>query len=374
MSDHLQQLKPPASITRKVLADWRSPRRGCANPEPLDNPLWRWLIKTGASAYAANQALGGPSPFKAGPMWCFDRMGQSRTVLEDGRTVLIAGEHEDYYDPDFYIYNDVVILNEGAEPRILGYEAEVFPPTDFHTASLLEDRIIVVGNLGYSEERVQGQTQVLVLDCSNWSVSHMEAGGEPPGWIHKHQAELQSGGSAILIKGGQVYCGERRGFVENLDDWLLHLAEPRWERLTNRRWMQFTIRRKDRELLHLWAFRSDRWRFECNLPEAIDLPELTFQLPTLEEQLGGPPRFELLPELYRPSIEHEALSEDPEEFGVFRVRIEGVVVRFVEESDVIRVVIEGPLSQPIVQRLREHVTSTLERLEYAPVVWKRVSG
>ena len=41
------------------------------------------------------------------PFWSFDRYGMSVTHLEDGRIILIGGEHEDYYDPYFFIYNDV---------------------------------------------------------------------------------------------------------------------------------------------------------------------------------------------------------------------------------------------------------------------------
>jgi hypothetical protein len=32
----------------------------------------------------------------------------------------IGGEHEDYYDPDVHIYNDVVVLGPGGEIEIYG--------------------------------------------------------------------------------------------------------------------------------------------------------------------------------------------------------------------------------------------------------------
>ena len=44
-----------------------------------------------------------------GPVWCFSRFGTSLTELPDGRFVQIGGEHEDFYDPDFCIYNDVTV-------------------------------------------------------------------------------------------------------------------------------------------------------------------------------------------------------------------------------------------------------------------------
>ena len=64
-------------------------------------------------------------------MWCFDRFGQSTTTFPDGRMVLIAGEHEDHYDPDFYIYNDLVVGREGGEKTIFGFPRSTFHPPTF---------------------------------------------------------------------------------------------------------------------------------------------------------------------------------------------------------------------------------------------------
>ena len=45
-----------------------------------------------------------------GPVWCFNRFGGTVTKLPDGCFVHIGGEHEDFYDPDFCIYNDVIVI------------------------------------------------------------------------------------------------------------------------------------------------------------------------------------------------------------------------------------------------------------------------
>jgi hypothetical protein len=44
-------------------------------------------------------------------VWTFPWTRKSCTGLPDGRVVCIAGEHEDYYGPDFYIYSDVVVFD-----------------------------------------------------------------------------------------------------------------------------------------------------------------------------------------------------------------------------------------------------------------------
>ncbi len=82
-------------------------------------------VVTPVGAFQATQRFGGPSPFGAGAAWCFERLGQSVTVLPEGRRVFIAGEHEDNYDPDFHIYNDVAIWSPDGTIEVLGYPKEV---------------------------------------------------------------------------------------------------------------------------------------------------------------------------------------------------------------------------------------------------------
>ena len=43
-------------------------------------------------------------------IWCFERAGATLTQLPDGREVRIGGEHEDFYDPDFCIYNGTSLV------------------------------------------------------------------------------------------------------------------------------------------------------------------------------------------------------------------------------------------------------------------------
>ena len=134
---------------------WRNPRRGNSNPQRMDNPFWNWCVKTRHSAYDGNLKFNGADPVTSGPCWTFDRMGQAKVSLPDGREMYIAGEHEDFYDPDFFIYNDVVIVN-GESVAIFGYPISDFPPTDFHTADLVGKHVYLIGNIGYPDDRKIG--------------------------------------------------------------------------------------------------------------------------------------------------------------------------------------------------------------------------
>ena len=348
---------PPAAVTPEVFKSWRSPRRGATNPERMDNPLWEWLIECRLNAYSANKMLNGPSPFSAGPMWCFDRFGQSTTPLSDGRTLLIAGEHEDYYDPDFYIYNDLVVVPEAGKPEIYGYPVAAFPPTDFHSASVVDDRIVLVGNLGYPADRRVGRTQVLVVQRDTWSVSRVDTVGPAPGWIHSHNAELRSDGASLLLTGGKLYLGEDASLVENIDDWALHLDGWRWERLTERRWTRFEVQRSDRKRNHVFEMRQVLWSRQMRWDG------LESQESRLRDELGALPDLELIPSLYRPPVAHEVLPQKEDEYSVHRIRVEGTVVRYVEEGYTVQATVEGKLEPEIVEQLRRDLTRKLETLE-----------
>jgi hypothetical protein len=355
----------PSDITQATFASWRSPRFGNANPQLMNNPLWEWLIESRHDAYTANKAFDGPSSITAGPMWCFQRYGQSTTQLPNGRTVLIGGEHEDHYDADFFIYNDIVIATENECPRILGYPRGVFPPTDFHSATLMGERIVVIGNLGYPEDRREGLTQLLLVDCNDWSVSSVDSGLNAPGWIHGQQAALQDE-AHILITGVKVDRGADLGLVENIDDWLLRVDGWRWERLTKRQWPRFEIRRKDNKRNHLWEVRQLEWATRTNWHDREE------QELKLRERLGGEPRLDVLPKLYRPPVDHDLQPQIEDEYAVYRIRAGGVVIRFVEDTYGIQVTFEGEVPADLVALVRAHVCESLESLERSPVGYTEI--
>ena len=358
---------PPAGVTPEVFEAWRSPRDGSANPERMNNPLWEWLIECRLSAYQANEILNGPSPFDAGPMWCFDRFGQSVSRLPDGRQVLIAGEHEDHYDPDFHIYNDLVIIDESGKAEIYGYPREVFPPTDFHSASVTDAQIVLIGSLGYRQDRCLGETQVVTVERESWAISRIDTVGPSPGWIHNHKAEVRNDRAAILITGGKLFRGDGASLIENIDDWLLYFDGWRWERLTERRWTRFEVYGEERRHNHLWNLRQVLWHRKMGWHD-FDASERK-----LETELGMPLRLEVVPLLYRPPIAHEVMPEQENEYNIYRIRVDGVVVRYVEDRFTVQMTIEGELQPEAVEQLREDLVQKLETVEQSPMVCEAIA-
>ncbi len=364
---------PELKLDRDLFLEWRSPRRGRANPEAMTNPVWTALVETRLSAWQANEKMGGPDSMDAGPCWCFSRFGQSRTELPDGRVVFIAGEHEDHYDADFYIYNDVVIRHPDGRIEILGYSDQAFPPTDFHSATLSDGQIILIGNLDYPDQRKPGSTQVAILSLADFSVRLVSQSGEGPGWLHKHTAEMSGDRRSIVIKGGRTDPGgDAPSIVENIDEWKLHVDGWRWERLTNRQWLRWEFSRLDGQPNRLFELRHRSSLKKLTItPEVLellgDLPdEVREMVECPEEDNEAASSRELAESLYNPSIEHTAVPGLPDEHAVHRINVRGTVVRFAEDTWSITMTVEGDLDPTIAGGIASELQSKLSKVEGTP--------
>lgn len=216
----------PQATHEQYLAG-RAVRFGTSNPEQIDDPFRLAMIRSGASAWSAARSLSRSGDKTEQPTWTYERFGRTTTPLADGRIIEIGGEHEDFYDPDFCIYNDVTVFLPGGDIRHLGFPETVFPPTDFHSATLVGESIIIVGRLGYQDARRVGHTPVFRLDLATLAMEEIACTGHCPGWIHRHKAARNEQGH-IVIKGGMVVAAADGPFVENRDEWMLDTTEWRW--------------------------------------------------------------------------------------------------------------------------------------------------
>jgi hypothetical protein len=350
-ADRLRKAEPAPRIGAEQFLAWRSPRKVTEHPTPLDNPLWHWLVRTRWGAYSANRLYAGPSSSKAGPMWCFERFGKSETALPDGRVVHIGGEHEDYYDPDFYIYNDVTIIAPNGEITILGYPLEDFPPTDYHSATLVGNDIFIIGRLGYPQQSVRDTTPVFRLELDSMRIFPVETSGMPPGWIFRHTATLADDGKSILVSGGQRWIDEEAPICENIDSWSLALPAGEWHRLSKRGWQHWIVRRTDRKFLRIWDVRQELWH--------RDHAHLGFGSCW---RYDDEPDFGALAQLYR-------LDQDTTEpvkettLDVFTVVIDSTTVRFKEDQFWIEAIVEGRLRGERLHALQGRTLELLSRLE-----------
>ncbi|CAB9511030.1 expressed unknown protein [Seminavis robusta] len=237
------------TVSADDFADGCCVQFGDANPERVEDPFWKVMVQCGASAYSAFVQFESSAAESCRPIWSFDRFGKSCTLLPDGRFVEIAGEHEDYYDPDFAIYNDVVVHDGKGNCEFYSYPEEVFPCTDFHTATLvpsLEEQlsqeeevaavaggsmIYIIGCVGYPQDRRPGFTPVFGLHVDTWKMERIETSGDMPGWIARHKAVYDPLSSSISITGGWIIVNPEEGRgVENKDEFTLNLQTRAWTR------------------------------------------------------------------------------------------------------------------------------------------------
>jgi hypothetical protein len=133
-------------------------RFGQTNPDLISDPYLEYMIRTGHDPFFVRRDLGLPTNrSSADADWCFHMHGATNTLYR-GRFILsIGGTVEDSSDPDFQIYNDVIVQDLSGRIWIYLYPRHVFPPIDFHTATTIQDdAIVLIGGLGYPEDRSFG--------------------------------------------------------------------------------------------------------------------------------------------------------------------------------------------------------------------------
>jgi len=183
---------------------------GRHNAEETNRPFWLAMIRAGGSAWHATERFKDDNSVHGHPVWCYQRYGRSTTLMPDGRIIEIAGEHEDSYDPDFCIYNDVTVFDGKGGIRIFSYPMDVFPPTDFHSATLVGEFIYIIGNLGYQESRRPGFTPVYRLSTRTFKIEKVTTSGEMPGWINGHKASLNAHQEIVVVGGNEIVTGNNK--------------------------------------------------------------------------------------------------------------------------------------------------------------------
>jgi hypothetical protein len=203
------------------------PQRGNANPEVISNDVWSWLVETELWPHSACQAIGIKK--KLSPIWCFSRYGQSETLLPDGSSLFVGGEHEDFYDEDFYIYNDIIVKSLEGHISIYGYPSDVFEPTDFHSATIVDDKIYIIGCLGYAGERDEKTTPVYIVSLTDFAIHQLELSGVSPTRLHKHNAALSEERNAIILTDGMVIDTTTGELQKNTTCWRICLNSNAWQ-------------------------------------------------------------------------------------------------------------------------------------------------
>ncbi len=200
-----KQLKGVRKIPEDIHPTW-----GKKNPHLLDMPTWKFMILNDdwepedlRDMFRYDE----DDDYLEGPVFSFFRHGRTVTELEDGSKIYIGGEQEAEQSWDHYIYNDVVVV-KGDEIKIYGYPTKVFPPINFHSATLVGDKIWIIGGLGREKYRDYGKTPVWTLDLKSMKIEPKKVTGQVPGWVFGHKARLYTSPMRVLASPSQKEEGE----------------------------------------------------------------------------------------------------------------------------------------------------------------------
>lgn len=351
-----------SGISQAEFLTWQVARRGTTNPTKQNNPVWAWLFEEKCNAYIANEIFKGESPFTREAGWCNDRFGQTTTYLPDGRIIYIAGEHEDSYDPDFYIYNDVIVKHPNGELDFYGYPTEVFPPTDFHTATLIDKHIWIIGNLGYWNERKNRQAiPIYKLAIDTLKIEAVCATGESPLAICKHSAAYLPDLGVIQIMGGEIWQGNEH--ENNNTVWHLNLSTLTWTKKHQQQRTKFQCRRQDNGYMALDMLRILAAAIAENNTHDIERTKSY-----LIEKLGHNFNLAVLEQLYDFPFTHDPIQHYESGWDYYWTMIDGVKVTCEEDIFSFIVHIEDSIDRKRLDALKKHLVRVMGQLHGKPFV------
>ncbi|MBO9467925.1 hypothetical protein J7443_22025 [Tropicibacter sp. R15_0] len=266
--------------------------------------------------------------------------------------------------PGFYIYNDVVVQRPDGSVEFYGYPEGVFPPTDFHSATLCGDEILIVGGLHYPKDRLQNTTLVYRLQLSDFSIQRVETQGTTPNWLHDHNAELDMSRQSLVCSSGKVTHTPTGRVIENLTTWGFDLSTNRWSATSSQSFHRWLLVREDESFNELWGigqvFDAER------STETNDIAEQYKRKFAARGHVVDP---KLHAARFTPPIPHTpVLATDPfgKDFRVHRLEIQGVTIRIREDMHEIAVTVEGDLPADILADLQQFGVKTYSAIEGVP--------
>lgn len=298
------------------------------------------------------------------PIWTFlSRMGQTKTLLPDGTKIFIAGEYEDFYDPDFKIYNDVVSQKPSGEMQLWNYPIEQFPATDFHSATYdsKTHSIFIVGNIGYSNFRKNNVTKVYQLDLDTMRIKEIECLGLMPSWLNHQIAEFITDDIIEFSKGITIQHGQ---FIRNLYKWQLNIRTFTWSFPDQKKYSHWNIFLEDlRQELPLYECRSLLW--DEDDPEKL----IQTKIDTIES-LGYLPNYQVYKDLYRPGLDSFTV-QDEEDTNLYTCTLAGHTFVYLDCLETIEVIFSESTDENFQQFILEDLKVKLKKMTGHDVITER---
>jgi hypothetical protein len=204
------------------------------------------------------------------------------------------------------------------------------------------------------------------LHTGTLAIERLATTGTDPGWISRHEVASSARGAITVRRGQREIQRDDRSFLrESIDDYTLDLSTLVWTQLTDRRWQQYEVTRADGRIGDLW----DVSQLVDYLGQPTDDELAAQQVAHYRERLGREPDLDAWRTRFQPPVPHDVVpNAEGDDWRVHRIRVDGTVVRYVDDHRGARVVIEGPLPTSSATSIIEDVRTKLSRADASPHV------
>lgn len=150
--------------------------------------------------------------------------------------------------------------------------------------------------------------------------------------------------------------------AENLTTWGFHVNTLTWTAIETKPFIRWLLVREDESFNDLWGISQVAGTSHFSWPNNV-AEEYREKFAARELTVNA----DLYDARFRPSIPHTVVEQSPDdEFGTYRIMVDDVIVRYVEDMCEIAVTVEGVLSDERLEELKRHGLETFTELEGVP--------
>ena len=230
------------------------------------NEVFHWLIKSNIiwvhelQEYLHNQKFDLKEPFWVA---AHNRLGSSHVsifnkyidVIDIGGNTAAHDwkwyDYNDYYNPDFKIYNDVCIKADGLKKiELWSYPEEQFPPVYNHDTVYDKNMnlVYITGGLGLGERQRKNITEIYQLNLETKDIEHVDTLGESPPCLHNHHTKMWNY-DLIEMRDGNILKNGKA--IKNLYVWYFNLKTKTWLKQKQEIYQHWLITSSDSDELFL---------------------------------------------------------------------------------------------------------------------------
>lgn len=284
-------------------------------------------------------------------------------------------ESQDYYDPDFDIYNDVTIKYHDQDLKfsyeIWNYPESQFPPVYAHS-TVYDDRtnqVYITGGLGTGDRQRKGVTEIYQLNLESKDIQQVETFGESPPCLHNHETKMWNY-DLIEMKGGHIL--KNNIVIKNLYVWYFNLKTKTWLKQESEIFQHWMIQTDKREELFLQISKDILKMEEENFYSSESIEQHKAHI---FKHYEYQPNYQLYPQLYyaHEDIYVSKIESYPYFNLIYQCILQGQIYHCFEEHNRLEIAFQASASEEFQQFIINDLTSKLKQISGHDVIAEKVA-